>query len=191
MPIGRKVKIINRGPAEITKELIEQKGSSYKNYEVKINPNVYDSNGIGIPERQYYCVDDKSQIVLKLKSVAGSLFHEFTHCLHHVEDPEKYVVYYDEESLPEKDPWGTKEERRTISGYTKKDEYTPTDMYDPICDNCFSFCDASGSSTPYLPRAGHEGYVRGGSMTPSKELREFCKDPSFPLAWPKKYLLAS
>jgi hypothetical protein len=191
LPVGQKVKIIDIGPSEKDYALTKQDGSSYGAYEVWINLNIYDNSGVGISQRQYYCVDAKGQIVLKLKSMAGSLFHEFTHCLHHVEDTEKYAIYSKRESLLKDNPWRTKEERRTISGYTEKDEYTLTDVYDPICDNCFSFCDAMGSNTPYLPRAGHEGYVRGDSMTPSKELREFCKTLTFPLAWPKKYLLAS
>jgi hypothetical protein len=34
-------------------------------YAVKINPNVYDiSSGEGIPERQYYCVDERGSIAL-------------------------------------------------------------------------------------------------------------------------------
>jgi hypothetical protein len=191
MPTGQKVKIVNIGPRERNKALAEQDGSSYDNYVVEINPNVYDANGIGIPERQYYCVDERGQIVLKLKSVAGSIFHEFTHCLHHVSDLERYTICSNKASLPKKNPWGTKEERRTISGYVETDAYTPMDVYDPICDNCFNFCDAMGSSTQYLPRAGHEGYVRGGSMTPSKELLEFHETPNFTIVWLKKYLLAS
>jgi hypothetical protein len=190
MPAGQKVKVVNIGPNLIGESLTKQKGSSYDGRNVKINLNVYDSSGIGIPERQYYCADAKGQIVLKLKSVVGSLFHEFTHCLHHIEEPEKYVMYSNITSLPKNNPWGTKEERRTISGYIEKDTYTPADVSDPICDNCFSFCDAMASNTPYIPRVGHEGYVKGESMTPSEELIEFHKNPTFPLAWPKKYLLA-
>ncbi|MDR1234396.1 MAG: hypothetical protein LBJ92_04635 [Holosporales bacterium] len=127
LPPNKKLSIINIGPAEARTgdQLVDQTGSSYSstNYAVKINPNVYDSDGIGIPDRQYYCIDEKGNITLKLKSLSGSIFHEFTHCLHHIDGTMT--------KNKTRDMWDSEEERRTISGYMEPG------IYDPICDNCF------------------------------------------------------
>ncbi|MDR0630594.1 MAG: hypothetical protein LBF70_00980 [Holosporales bacterium] len=120
LPPGQKIKITNIGPSQ-TRQLINQKGSSYshRTHKVKINLNVYNNFCIGIPERQYYCVD-KDEVDIKHKSIAESLFHEFTHCLHHIEDAVRYDLYR-KSKLPDDNPWGDKEERRTISGYIEAD----------------------------------------------------------------------
>jgi hypothetical protein len=47
--------------------------------------NLYDSSGVGIPERQYYYIDDSGNVVHKLKSLPGSIFHEFSHGVHEIE----------------------------------------------------------------------------------------------------------
>ncbi|MDR1609401.1 MAG: hypothetical protein LBR78_00915 [Holosporales bacterium] len=86
------------------------------------------------------------------------MFHEFTHCLHEVEDRGRYRVYRAPKSLPDGNPWGKKEERRTISGYIEADAYEPVDTYDPICDNCFHLCDSVTNRKPYIPRIEHCGY---------------------------------
>jgi hypothetical protein len=54
-----------------------------------------------------------------------------------MEDPSRCSEYADKDSLPNKNPWDNKEERRTISGYLESDAYEADDTYDPICDNCF------------------------------------------------------
>jgi hypothetical protein len=93
-PPGMRVKIIDIGPGQTRSRnpLVEQKGSSYLDYEVRINLNLYDRYGIGIPSRQYYCLNE-DDITIKRKSIAGSLFHEFTHCLHETEDAKRYNSY--------------------------------------------------------------------------------------------------
>jgi hypothetical protein len=151
-PPGRRLRIVDIGPEQTGKLLSKQKGSSYKNYSVKINSNVYSRDGVGIPERQYYCVDERDNVSLKMKSLSASLFHEFTHFLHHVEDRRRYSEYSAENSLPDGDIWHTKEERRTISGYIDPG------IYDPICDNCFRLYDSLVSGKLYTPRIGHCGY---------------------------------
>jgi hypothetical protein len=137
----RILKIIDVGPNETGELLHDQTGSSYSysTHTVKINLNVYSSSGIGISERQYYCMDSKRNIVPKLKSLSASVFHEFVHCLHHLEDGIRYDAYRDKNSLPAGNPWTTKEELRTISGYIEKDDYASVNIYDPIFDNCFDF----------------------------------------------------
>jgi hypothetical protein len=161
LPAGQKIKIKNIGPEWKKRPLVTQAGSSYDDYEVWINPNVYDGDGVGIPERQYYCLNEKDNIAIKRKSMAGSMFHEFTHCLHHIEDAEKYIAYSDLNSLPKYDgkdnPWSDKEELRTITGYNDN-------VYDTICDNCFEIYEAVSSKKPdslqvtYNLRVGHIGY---------------------------------
>ncbi|MDR0744543.1 MAG: hypothetical protein LBE97_01140 [Holosporales bacterium] len=56
LPPGRRLRIIDIGPEQtrIGASLIGQDGSSYLDCTVYINHNVYNSSGIGIPERQYY-----------------------------------------------------------------------------------------------------------------------------------------
>jgi hypothetical protein len=163
LPSGQRLKIINIGPEQTRtgNPLVDQEGSSYADYDVWVNLNVYDSSGIGIPYRQYYCVDENKNISLKPKSLSGSIFHEFTHCLHHVEDSGRY----DREcrsAVPK--PWDTKEERRTISGYIDPD------VFDPICDNCFHLYDSIVSGKPYMPRIGHCGY-RSNNLSKDKDNR--------------------
>jgi hypothetical protein len=169
------LRIINVGPRESRKLLIKQKGSSYLNYCVRVNLNMYDKDGVGITDRQYYCVDE----TLKLTSLASSIFHEFVHCLHHIED----AIRYDRDChSPVPKPWDNKEELRTISGYIDPD------IYDPICDNCFHLYDSVVSGRPYLPRIGHCGYK---SDRPRKdvELQQFYSTSSFKLDWPKQYVI--
>jgi hypothetical protein len=85
-PPGARLRIVDIGPEESGKLPVEQKGSSCFWHGININPNVYSRNGAGIQDRQYYCVGARGDIALKLKSLSGSIFHEFTHCLHYMED---------------------------------------------------------------------------------------------------------
>jgi hypothetical protein len=173
------LKIINIGPEESGKALVRQTGSLCFWHGIKINLNVYDRSGIGIPERQYYCVDEGGNISLKLKSLSGSIFHEFTHCLHYAEGGRTKVKTYD--------VWDTREERRTISGYIDPGGF------DPICDNCFHLYDSIVHGAPYMPRIGHCGYR---SDTPPKtenkkreELRQFYSARNFDIVWPNRYVI--
>jgi hypothetical protein len=144
------LRIINIGPEQTGKLPLKQAGSSYLHtaYAVKVNLNVYDRLGVGIPDRQYYCINSDGSIDLKLKSLSASILHEFTHCLHHVEDSGRYDIYRAKDSLPKENSWGTKEELRTISGYVDPG------IFDPICDNCFHMYDSIVNNKPYLPRIG-------------------------------------
>ncbi|MDR1234398.1 MAG: hypothetical protein LBJ92_04645 [Holosporales bacterium] len=157
---GKRLKIINIGPEEAGKQPVDQTGSSCFWHGININLNVYDISGVGIPERQYYCIDEKGNITLKLKSLSGSIFHEFVHCLHYAEDPIGCGADADENSLPKGNPWTSNEELRTISGYIDPG------IYDPICDNCFDFynyCiakDRIRSTAIFKPCIGEKGSIK-------------------------------
>jgi hypothetical protein len=173
-PPGLRLKIVNIGPKEAGKQLIDQKGSAYSHTTrtVNINPNVYDSSGMGISDRQYYCVDGSGSITLKLKSLSGSIFHEFTHCLHHMEDSVRYdrdrTIPYPEDEL-----WTSIEECRTIGGYI------PPGIYDPICDNCFDLYESV--SKPALHPPAHPTIIKPVPCALSKKLPHRSLIPKKPL----------
>jgi hypothetical protein len=150
-PPGAMLRIVDIGPEESGKLPVEQKGSSCFWHGININPNVYSRDGVGIQDRQYYCVDASGDITLKLKFLSGSIFHEFTHCLHYMEDAVRCSIYCDENSLPKGNLWTDREERRTIAGYIEADAYETVDTFDPICDNCFYLYDSVVKSTQYCP----------------------------------------
>jgi hypothetical protein len=163
-PVAKKrmIKIVNLGAEEETRD--EGSRYSHTTYTVKVNLNMYDDDGTGIPGRKYYGLDDSGNITHKDKSLVGSLFHEFTHCLHHVENSELYDLYRksklptipeDEKTLKNQlnkgNPWTNKEERRTISG-CMDDE-----VYDPICDQMFDYCQSVSKKVQFCPRYSHLG----------------------------------
>jgi hypothetical protein len=175
LPTEQKIKITNISKMEEKKPLIKQQGSSYHNYEVRINLNMYNDNGTGIPGRHYYGVDSNGNIVHKPKSLARSIFHEFTHCLHHIEDAVRYDAHSNEKSLPKgilRNTWTNKEERRTISGYM--DDET----YDPICDHMFDYHQSIMKKEPFCPRYSHWGYDAnecGDDENTKTELQQYLK----------------
>jgi hypothetical protein len=175
-----KLKITNIALQEEQKEIVKQRGSSYSSNGVKINLNLYDDKGIGNPKRQYYGITVDHVSGKKLKSVKNSLFHEFTHCLHSVEDR---CLYKNNRKIPnhKKYIWGNFEELRTITGYMDPD------IYDPICENCFDLHSSVLANSPYVPRIGHFGYKEGLTEYPESELQQFYKNLLFDLAWPQKY----
>jgi hypothetical protein len=177
----QKLKIINIGPEESGRKLIEQLGSSYGNSEVRINLNLYDHAGVGIPERQYYGIDTNKTLVLKPKSVANSLFHEFTHCLHKVENSILYE-YYRKHSQKKDQIWSDYEEQRTIAGYF------PTGIYDPICENCFNLYDTIVSKTAYIPRIGHWAYMGRDEKKTMLQLSDIYGKLLFKLEWTTIYI---
>ncbi|MDR1907997.1 MAG: hypothetical protein LBQ43_04030 [Holosporales bacterium] len=183
-PGAPKIKIENIGPAqqeEYGEPFAEQEGSSYENNVVRINLNLYDSSGKGIPERQYYFVEKNGKIIRKGKSMPGSIFHEFVHALHEIEDKAQYKKNGDDEFC---DYWTDKEELRTISGYMDRN------IYDPICDNCFYLCNSITKGIQFHPRISHMGFALGktNETDKSKELEQLYKTLGFNLAWPRKYM---
>jgi hypothetical protein len=182
-----KIKIVNIGPAqqeECGEQLADQEGSSYKNNSVRINLNLYDSSGKGIPERQYYFVGKNGSVIRKGKSMPGSIFHEFVHALHEIEDKKQYEEYGKNKLGND---WTNEEELRTISGYMDRN------IYDPISDNCFNLCNSITKGIQFHPRIGHIGFVirtinEIGEFDKSKELEQLYKTLGFNLAWQKKYM---
>ncbi|MDR2107693.1 MAG: hypothetical protein LBO73_04225 [Holosporaceae bacterium] len=129
----------------------EDNGSRYMEYVVYINLSFYDASGTGIPSRQYYYIDDeKHEIKTKLKSLAGSIFHEFCHGLHHVSETyipkKKNVLCLDDTPLG--DVWNKDEELRTITCFNN----------DPICDHCFDLCQSILKKQSFRPRYSHGGW---------------------------------
>jgi hypothetical protein len=190
---GQKVKIVDLGPEQSVNPLIKQDGSSFAHdiYTVKINTNVYDSSGKGLAERQYYCVNEKGEITLSRKAIVTSMFHEFTHCLHYVEDAIRYKRASKTNSPDNGKMWGNDEECRTISGHVAANLNKEV-KYDPVCDNCFSLYDAISNKAPYCQRISHVGYRFDISEDYENKKREkllqFYKNLNFNLAWPVKYL---
>jgi hypothetical protein len=70
------------------------------------------------------------------------MFHEFTHCLHHVDGVNFKIKMYD--------IWDNEEERRTISRYI-----TPN-VCDPIVIHLYDFI---VNGKPYISKIGHCGYL--------------------------------
>ncbi|GHU20094.1 hypothetical protein FACS189472_10860 [Alphaproteobacteria bacterium] len=130
-------------------------GSSYKNNVVSVNLAFYEESGIGISSRKYFYIDEAGNIKTKLKSLAGSIFHEFCHALHHISRTGKTSnVLCLNKTLAK--AWGKDEELRTITCLDN----------DPICDHCFDFCQSILENEPFYPRYSHGGYV--GNNEPTK-----------------------
>jgi hypothetical protein len=164
--------------------LVDQEGSSYEDNVVRINLNLYDNLGKGIPERQYYFMKKNGSVIRKGKSMHGSIFHEFVHALHEIEDKTQYKKNGDDEFC---EYWTDKEELRTIAGYMDRN------IYDPICENCFYLCNSITKGVPFHPRIGHIGFVirttnETDEFDKSKELEQLYKTLGFNLAWQKKYM---
>jgi hypothetical protein len=124
-------------------------GSYYENSVVYINLSLYEERKgeTGVTTRQYYFADEKGEIKTKLKSLVGSIFHEFCHALHYISGTArkntlclKGTYLYD--------TWDTDEELRTITCFN----------HDPICDHCFDFYQSILKGIPFYPRYGHKGY---------------------------------
>jgi hypothetical protein len=114
-----------------------------------VNLSFYDAFGIGISNRQYCYIDEKHQIDTKLKSLAGSIFHEFCHGLHHVSVthiPEEENVWC-LDGTPLGYVWNKDEELRTITCFNN----------DPICDHCFDFYQSILKKCTFYPRYSHGG----------------------------------
>jgi hypothetical protein len=126
----------------------EGNGSGYDKFVVYVNLSFYEENGEGVPLRHYFYIDDKNEIKMKLKSLAGSIFHEFCHGLHDVSETEKAenIICRDETDFGQ--TWDHDEELRTITCFE----------HDPICDHCFDFCQSILKNEPFQPRYSHKGH---------------------------------
>jgi hypothetical protein len=108
----------------------------------------------------------------------GSIFHEFVHALHEIEDVKQYEKNGDDKLG---NYWTNKEELRTISGYMDRN------IYDPICENCFYLCNSITKEILFHQRIGHTGFAVGASDE-TKGLERLYKTLGFNLAWPRKYV---
>jgi hypothetical protein len=130
-------------------------GSYYEKYVVYVNLSFYKKNGEGIPSRYYFYLDGKETINTKLKTLAGSIFHEFCHALHDVSETEKTKNIICQDKTDFGSLWGNDEELRTITCFD----------HDPICDHCFDFCQSILKNELFRPRYTHRGYE--GEKEPS------------------------
>jgi hypothetical protein len=128
-------------------------GSCYEDNIVYINLSFYEISGVGIPDRQYYYVDEENGIKMKPKSLAGSIFHEFCHGLHDISDTymkkENDTICLDETILGS--IWTADEELCTVTCFNN----------DPICDHCFDFCQSILKKYTFYPRYTHGGWNGG------------------------------
>jgi hypothetical protein len=120
--------------------------------------SLYEDDGAGIPGREYYVIDlsapKGNQVTTRAKSLAGSIFHELTHALHHLSGT---TCKDGKDRLKSGDNiWQKKEERYTISGFREGYEY------DIICDYGFEKYNsimppnsALGRDGKFRPRLGH------------------------------------
>ncbi|MDR1435847.1 MAG: hypothetical protein LBI39_01400 [Puniceicoccales bacterium] len=143
---GEKMRLVSYGGSVNRYEL--------KEFAVKINLNMFDEDGIGVNERQYYYADKNGDIVPKRKTLDGTIFHEFCHALH---DISRSGEIADGNQLSGTNEilacsWGNDEELRTIAGCTLGQRY------DPICDHCYELCICMDRNQTFFPRYSHEGY---------------------------------
>jgi hypothetical protein len=146
---------------QILEHTDEKYGSYYTKNTVYINLNRYESDGSGKTHRQYYGITKDEKIEPKLKSMAGSMFHEFCHALHDISgtmiSSNKICI---SEELQE--VWEDDEELRTITCFE----------HDPICDHCFDFVQSILKSKPFLPRSSHNLGYRSRKPLDDAENRE-------------------
>jgi hypothetical protein len=135
---------------QILEHTVEKYGSYYSENVVYINLNRYEADGSGKTYKQYYGIIKKEEVQPKLKSLAGSMFHEFCHALHHISGTRMKHKIYNICASPElREVWGEDEEFRTINCHRG----------DPICDHCFDLVQSILKIKLFLPRCSHNiGY---------------------------------
>jgi hypothetical protein len=153
-----------KGKIKIIEQIDEKEGSRYspRLFAVKINLNFYKENGDGISSRKYFYIDNEGEIKTKLKSLAGSLFHEFCHGLHDVSGT--YVPKIDIIITTHKiqDAWEDDEELHTIACFE----------HDPICDHCFDLCQSLIKKEDFFPRYSH-GSHNGAGEPDAKKMQKY------------------
>jgi hypothetical protein len=131
----------------------ETGGSGYEKLNVYINLNRYDEKEVGFSSKRYYHIGEDGQIHTKLKSLSGSMFHEFCHALHDVSGTEKLDNILCEEGTNIAYAWDEDEELRTITCFE----------HDPICDHCFDFVQSNIKGVLFYPRYSHRSYKNNGN----------------------------
>jgi hypothetical protein len=146
----------------------DNRGSHYKKCVVYVNLARYEANGTGIPSRQYYYIKEDETLETKLKSLSGSIFHEFCHGLHHVSGTTA-------DRTKNGTVWDNKEELRTITCFN----------HDPICDHIFDFNQSIIKGFPFLPRYSHKGWP---SSKEDELLNCILESPKYMDGW-KEYMI--
>jgi hypothetical protein len=167
---------------QVEKELMYIKpyvedGSKYKKPVIYVNLSFYEENGTGIPSRKYFYIDEKGEIKTKLKSLTGSVFHEFCHGLHDVSKTKKSHNILCLKKTDFEGTWGNDEELRTITCFE----------HDPICDHCFDLCQSILKNEKFLPRYSHGG-CRGTAKPKEKYINCISASQKFMDGW-KEYML--
>jgi hypothetical protein len=154
----------------------DEDGSKYKKFVVYVNLSFYEENSTGISSRKYFFLDEREEIKMKLKSLAGSIFHEFCHGLHHISGTVSKVktvcITYKIQGA-----WRNDEELRTITCFN----------HDPICDHCFDFCQSILKNEKFFPRYSHGG-CRGSAKPDKKYINCISASQKFMDSW-KEYMI--
>jgi hypothetical protein len=141
--------------------LVTYSGNGSRYHEVSeavfVNLSLYQPDGSGLPERQYYSVNPSGEVVHKLKSLEQSIFHELVHGLHYISDGKYADAVSCQYGSVMETIWSDDEELRTITGYMCNQQY------DPVCDHVFDY---SLHGNPFCPRYGHIGWYDGDSRNP-------------------------
>jgi hypothetical protein len=154
---------VHKQTMRILEHTVEKYGSYYSKNTVYINLNRYEADGSGKTHRQYYGATEEGKIFPKLKSMAGSIFHEFCHALHHISRTNmERRIYEICISVELRKVWGEDEEFRTINCH----------KHDPICDHCFDLCQSILKKETSLPRCSHNIGYRSGNAAKDTENRE-------------------
>jgi hypothetical protein len=152
-------------------------GSRYEEYRVYINLSLYEENGTGISSRKYLYIDEKGEIKTKLKSLTGSIFHEFCHGLHDVSGTDVFGIETICTMHKILGAWSNDEELRTITCFN----------HDPLCDHCFDLCQSISKNEKFLPRYSHGG-CRGTAKLDEKYTNCISASQKFMDSW-KEYML--
>ncbi|MDR1236081.1 MAG: hypothetical protein LBJ96_03665, partial [Holosporaceae bacterium] len=155
----------------------DEDGSKYKKFIVYVNLSFYEENGTGVSLRKYFYLDEKGEIKTKLKSLAGSVFHEFCHGLHDISGTDVHGIKRICTMHKIDDAWRDDEELRTITCFN----------HDSICDHCFDFCQSFLKNEPFLPRYSHGG-CRGTAKPKEKYTNCISASQKFMDGW-KEYML--
>jgi hypothetical protein len=149
---------------------------------VFVNLLLYELDGSGVPERQYYSVDPGGRITLKQKSLEKSIFHELAHGLHYISDGRYANTALCQNGSAMETIWSDDEELRTITGYALGSQY------DPICDHVFDYSLHGG---PFCPRYGHIGWIDGNDRNPPILIENLADQITYLKGWTTYCLLGS
>ncbi|MDR3316950.1 MAG: hypothetical protein LBS68_02710 [Puniceicoccales bacterium] len=143
-------------------------GEGYRNlysrpdFAVLTDLGMFDEGGNGLDSHQYYCINGDGEIEVRGKTLVGTLFHEFCHALHDIEQITEITEMGElhRSNVILGYTWDNAEELRTITGCI----YGVS--HDPVCDHCFDLCYSITKRLPFRPRYSHRGF---SDSTPQRE----------------------